>query len=244
MEADVAQGPEIRVARPDAGQQFAQPVRGPPVEAVQLRDILNQNQTLILAGNGRGPTGMTPSVLLYSHFVLRPTLVLLVLSGLPFAACGRRPPSYPPPEQAPLDMGLDPTELLPFVRMSEAIADNHLVRDIGGDPGAFRWAFVHPEMRFMVKDTRNLKFAMEIGLPEVTFRVTGPVTISCSINGKFLTSARYDHPGTYTLGAPVPSGWVEAGKPISVTAEADRRWTSPNDGAQLSFTLMSAGFTQ
>ena len=187
---------------------------------------------------------MTPYVLLYSHFVLRPTLVLLVLSGLPFAACGRRPPSYPPPEQAPLDMGHDPTELLPFVRMSEDIADNHLVRDIAGDPGAFRWAFVHPEMRFMVTDTQNLKFSMEIGIPEITFRVTGPVTISCSINGKFLTSARYDHPGNYTLGAPVPSGWVEAGQPISVTAEADRRWTSPTDGAQLSFTLMSAGFTQ
>jgi hypothetical protein len=95
-----------------------------------------------------------------------------------------------------------------------------------------------------VTDNRNLKFSMDFAIPAVTFRVTGPVTVSCAVNGKNLASIRCDHAGDYRLEKPVPAGWVEPGKPIQVTFEAKPRWISPDDGAQLSFLLRSAGFTQ
>jgi hypothetical protein len=89
-----------------------------------------------------------------------------------------------------------------------------------------------------------LKFAAEFALPEVTFKVTGPVTVSCAINGHPLGSIRCDHAGDYRLEMPVPDGVVQANQETHVTFEANPRWISPEDGAQLSFFLHSAGFTQ
>jgi hypothetical protein len=70
------------------------------------------------------------------------------------------------------------------------------------------------------------------------------VTVSCAINGRTLGSLRCAHAGDFRLEAPVPEGLVEADKPTRVTFEAHPRWISPEDGAQLSFLLRSAGFTQ
>jgi hypothetical protein len=41
----------------------------------------------------------------------------------------------------------------------------------------------------------------------------------------------------------VPEGLVDASQPIRVTFEANPRWISPEDGAQLSFLLRSVGLT-
>jgi hypothetical protein len=44
LEPDIAQRPEIRVPRPRPRQQLAQPVRRPPVQPIQLGDVLNEDQ--------------------------------------------------------------------------------------------------------------------------------------------------------------------------------------------------------
>ena len=41
---------------------------------------------------------------------------------------------------------------------------------------------------------------------------------------------------------PAPPGALSPGSEIHVTFEATPRWVSPEDGAQLSFYLRSAGF--
>jgi hypothetical protein len=53
-----------------------------------------------------------------------------------------------------------------------------------------------------------------------------------------------DHPGDYRLEHAVPDGLVEALKPVRITFDANPRWISPEDGAQLSFLLRSVSFTQ
>jgi len=178
--------------------------------------------------------------LVYSHFVWRLVIVLAFLT----ASCGWRPGSYPPPAQRSLDLGTDPGGVGPFVQMENPLADDYVVRDFMPDHGVLRWAFVHPELRFRVKDAGNLKFEMEFAIPEVTFRVTGPVTVSCAVNGKHLGSIRCNHAGDYRMVNPVPDGLVQPDQYIHVTFEATPRWVSPEDGAQLSFLLRSAGFTQ
>lgn len=178
--------------------------------------------------------------LIYSHFVLRLVIVICLLT----ASCGWRPGSYPPPAQQSLDLGGDPGGVGSFIKMEDPAADYHVVRDFMPVHGPLRWAFVHPELRFRVKDTRNLKFAMEFAIPEVTFRVTGPVTVSCDVNGKRLGSIRCNHAGDYRLEKPVPDGWIRPEQYVHVTFETHPRWVSPEDGAQLSFLLRSAGFTQ
>jgi hypothetical protein len=127
--------------------------------------------------------------------------------------------------------------------MNDPDADAFLVRDISPESGQTRWAFLHPELRLSVADARHLTFAAEFAIPEVTFRVTGPVTVQCEVNGKKLVALRCDHAGDYRLEHAVPEGLVEVQKPIRVTFEANPRWVSPEDGAQLSFLLRSVGFT-
>lgn len=181
--------------------------------------------------------------LLYFLFVYWGTL-LVVIAGVSATACGRQPGSFPLPVQRALDLGPDPGVPRGVVRMDDPDADAFLVRDISPERGETRWAFLHPELRLTVTDARHLKFAAEFAIPEVTFRVTGPVTVSCAVNGKRLATMRCDHPGDYRLEHAVPEGLVQAGQTIRVTFEASPRWVSPDDGAQLSFLLRSAGFTQ
>jgi len=160
------------------------------------------------------------------------------------ASCGRRPDDFAPPRQRSLNLGNDPEGLEPFIRMDDPRVDAYIVRDISTERGVFRWTFLNPELRLRVDDNKNLRFAMEFAIPEVTFKVTGPVTVSCAINGHPLTSMRCPHVGKFRMEEPVPAEWVEPRRPIHVTFHAEPRWVSPEDGQQLSFLLFNAGFVQ
>jgi hypothetical protein len=128
--------------------------------------------------------------------------------------------------------------------MDDPVAAEYIVRDISPERGYRRWAFLHPELRFRVQEARHLKFAAEFAIPEVTFKVTGPVTVNCSVNAHHVGSIRCPRPGDYRLEVAVPDGVVDPGKEVHVTFETNPRWVSPEDGAELSFFLRSAGFTQ
>ncbi len=181
--------------------------------------------------------------LLYSHFVVLKTLLVVIGAALTLS-CGRSARVYRMPEQRSLDLGPDPGGLGSFIAMDDPIADEYIVKDISPGRDFRRWAFIAPELRFRVKDTGNLKFAAEFTVPDVTYKVTGPVIVSCSIDGRKLETLRCDHPGDYHLEASVPDGWVQPGATVHVTFSAAPRWISPEDGAQLSFLLRSAGFTR
>jgi len=128
--------------------------------------------------------------------------------------------------------------------MDDPFADEHIVRDISTEQSRWRWAFAHPEVRLAVTSTRNLKFAMEFVVPEVTFRDTGPIEVSCSFNEKPLGSVTVARPDEYHFEKPVPEGWVKPNTAITVKAEASKRFIAKGDGAQLSFLLGSVGFTE
>ena len=169
-------------------------------------------------------------------------MALVLIATACFSACGRGPGSFPLPRQQSVDLGPDPGGSRALVRMDDPDVDAFLVRDISSERGQMRWAFLHPELRLTLAESRHLKFAAEFAIPEVTFKVTGPVTVSCAVNGKTLGSMRCDHAGDYRLERPVPDGLVEAGRATHVTFEANPRWISPEDGAQLSFLLRSVAF--
>jgi hypothetical protein len=175
--------------------------------------------------------------------VIRETL-LVVIGAVLSLSCGRAQGVYAAPEQRSLDLGPDPGGLGPFVTMDDPVSDEYIVKDISPGRDFRRWAFIAPELRFMVKDGSRLRFSAEFTIPEVTYKVTGPVTVSCSVNGKKLETMRCDHPGDYHLEKPVPDGWVQAASTVHVTFNASPRWISPEDGAELSFLLRSAGFIQ
>jgi hypothetical protein len=175
--------------------------------------------------------------------MIRPILPL-VIGALLTVSCGRQPGVFAVPAQLSFDLGPDPDGALAFVNMDDPQADDYLVHDISSERGFRRWAFTHPELRFRVNDAHHLTFAAEFAIPEVTYKVTGPVTVSYAVNGRTMGTIRCDHAGDFRVEKPVPDGLVEPGKFVRVTFEANPRWISPDDGAQLSFLLRSAGFTR
>jgi hypothetical protein len=170
-------------------------------------------------------------------------MLLLVIIALLTVSCGRPPGVFAVPPQRSLDLGPDPSDALIFVAMDDPQVDDYLVNDISPERGFRRWAFVRPELRFRLKDVSHLIFTAEFAIPEVTYKVTGPVNVSVAVNGRTLGSIRCAHAGDFRLEKPVPDGLVEPDKPVRVIFEANPRWISPEDGAQLSFLLRSAGFT-
>jgi len=174
--------------------------------------------------------------------VLRQILLLDIVALLT-AACSRQPGVFAVPPQLSLNLGRDPGGLQAFVTMDDPEVEDYLVNDVSPERGIRRWAFARPELRFRVQDARHLTFTAEFAIPEVTYKVTGPVTVSCAVNGRTLGAIRCDHAGDFRLEKPVPEGLVEPDKIVRVTFEAKPHWISPEDGAQLSFLLRSAGFT-
>jgi len=171
-----------------------------------------------------------------------PIILPLAIVSLLTMSCGRQPGVYVPPPQLSTDLGPDPGSDMAFVKMDDPQANEFLVKDISPESDHRRWAFIHPELHFRVKDAHNLTFTAELTVPDVTFKVTGPVTITYSVNGRALGILRCDRAGDFRIEAPVTEGIVEPGKFISVTFDAHPRWISPEDHAELSFLLRSAGF--
>lgn len=167
----------------------------------------------------------------------------LVIVALLSMSCGRQPGVYAAPPQLSTELGPDPGADMAFVKMDDPQAGEFLVKDISSDSGFWRWAFIRPELRFRVQNARNLTFAAELTVPEVTYKVTGPVTVTYAVNGKPLGALRCDRAGDFRIEKAVPDGVVESGKYISVTFDASPRWISPEDHAELSFLLRSAGFS-
>ena len=126
--------------------------------------------------------------------------------------------------------------------MDDATASDYFVRDISMERGVFRWAFQHPELRFRPTDNRKLKFTAEIGVPEATFKDTGPISITVLIDARPLTTLRCPRAEKYRIEKQVPAGWLAPGKVVHVAFETTPRWVSPLDGEQLSFLLYNAGF--
>ena len=181
--------------------------------------------------------------LLYCPFVVRKTLLVGIIAVLTLS-CGRPSGVYAAPPQRSLDLGPDPGGLGPFVTMDDPVSDEYIVKDVSPGRDFRRWAFVAPELRFMVKEPGRLKFVADFTVPGVTYKVTGPVTVAYAVGGRKLGVMRCAEPGDFHVEQAVPEGWIEPGKQVHVTFEATPRWISPEDGAQLSFLLRSVGFTR
>ena len=156
-------------------------------------------------------------------------------------SCDHSPPSHSMPAQAPASIEPDPPPHRSFVNFSDPDADEYIVRDINPG-GERRWTLDHPELKFTVAPKPGLRFKMDFSIAEQTFKDTGPVEVVVKLNGNVLSKIQCGHPGEYHLERPVPLPWLEAGRPVHVTADAWPLWTAPGDGAHLGYLIQRAGF--
>ena len=128
--------------------------------------------------------------------------------------------------------------------MSDPDASAYLVRGFREkNDGAWRWALAHPVMRFYLPALPRATFTMAFVLPEETFRVTGPVTLTFSINGRTLDRARYEKPGEQQYTHQVPPEFLKP-QAINIVGVEPDKVAALNPGEKLSFLLIRAGFTE
>ena len=168
----------------------------------------------------------------------RSLAVLLLLA----AGCSRGPDIFTPPiERRPIE-GVVP-DLAEFTEMGAPLASHHLVRDFLDAPAGqiYRWTNQQPTLRFHVRRTANRILRLDFVVADVTFKDTGPVTVTVTVNGRTLGAVRYDSPGEKRFEKPVPADWLDA-DPTIVSVEIDKVWVSKTDGARLGVMLRGAGF--
>ena len=76
-----------------------------------------------------------------------------------------------------------------------------------------------------------------------TFRLTGPVTLTFSINGRSLDRVRYEKPGEQQYTHQVPPEFLKP-QAINIVGVEPDKVAAPNPGEKLSFLLIRAGFTE
>jgi len=149
----------------------------------------------------------------------------------------------PPEQRAPLEE-FRPYSATRVVQMADPDAFTFIVQDIAGLEGNWRWTGKRPTVRLRPRAKEGLHYVIDFSLPDVTFKDTGPVTMSFFVGDHLLGSERYITSGAKHFEKPVPADWVTPAQDVLVSAEIDKVWVSKTDGATLGFILTSIGLAQ
>lgn len=164
--------------------------------------------------------------------------------ALGFCACQSVPEPYAPPVQR-LPLEEYGRRFTPVVNMASADARLHFIRDISDKvEGSWRWTQQRPTAMVTVASNENLKYTIDFTVPEVTFKDTGPVTLSFYVDEHLVDRVRYTRPGRVQFERRIPREWVTPGKDTAVAAEIDKMWASKEDDVRLGFILTRIGLTQ
>jgi hypothetical protein len=161
------------------------------------------------------------------------------------SACQNMPGPFAPPVQRQPLQNFRPYRMSAIVSMSDEDAKTHFVQDITSfETATWRWTGKRPTVRVRMRSAENLRYTIDFAIPEATLRVTGPVTVSFLVNDRMLDRTRYNRAGNQHFEKAVPSNWVTAGQDVTVGADVDKLWVSPDDGTKLGMILVRIGLTQ
>jgi hypothetical protein len=160
------------------------------------------------------------------------------------AGCNQLPDYPPPPQREPLRRP-NAVALSYFLNVANPNADAYIVKDIGDktEGGGFRWVYAHPVLRFLVPPMEHPKFLVDFALPEPTFRMTGPVTLTFSINGRFFDKRRFAEMGQQHYEREVGDGFLMFGALNLVAIDPDKVFVA-EDGVKLGFPFSRVGFVE
>jgi hypothetical protein len=159
------------------------------------------------------------------------------------AGCSEYPPTFAPPLQRLPVVDDDSLGYRHFHEMNDRRVETYFVQDIYTLEGnSWRWTGPKPTLRYRLREIQNLRFVMDLTVPEVTFRETGPVTVAVRVNGHLLDTVRYTAAGDYQFVKPVDEAWLTADEETIVEASVEPTWLGADGGTRLGFVLQRAGF--
>ncbi|MCU1338718.1 MAG: hypothetical protein JWO19_4299 [Bryobacterales bacterium] len=161
------------------------------------------------------------------------------------SACRNMPGPFAPPVQRQPLQNFRPYRMSSIVNMSDEDARTHFVQDITSlEAATWRWTGKRPTVRVRMRSAENIRYTIDFAIAEATLLATGPVTVTFLVNDRVLDHARYRRAGNQHFEKPIPAGWVIAGEDVTVGAEVDKLWVSPDDGPKLGMILVRIGLTQ
>jgi len=129
--------------------------------------------------------------------------------------------------------------------MSDPESDRYIVHGFASkSEGAWRWAYERPVLRFWGPNLQKVSFFMDLAIPERTFRETGPVTLTLSLNGEVFDRVRYAQPGQQHYSHEAPARLLLKNAMNLVSIDPDKFWVAPDDGVKHGFILVRAGFLE
>jgi hypothetical protein len=158
--------------------------------------------------------------------------------------CQNMPEPYAPPEQRqPIEVSR-PYRISRVINMDDGDASSYFVQDIRDLSGSWRWTGKRPTIRIPIRSNERLHYTIDFTLPEVTFKVTGPVTIVFRVNDNVVGTQSYTAFGPQHYEGIIPPSFVQPNSEATLSAEIDKVWVSPSDGVQLGFILHRIGLKQ
>jgi hypothetical protein len=155
------------------------------------------------------------------------------------------PETYAPPEQRQPFENFRPYRSTRIVNMSDGDVDSRILRDVAKGPnGSWRWTGQRPAIRLPGGNNTDLHYVIDFTIADVTFKETGPVTISFYVNDHVLDRVSYASPGTQHFDKPVPPDWIGEGVETIVGAEINKTYFAKDDSQHLGFILTSIGLKQ
>lgn len=170
---------------------------------------------------------------------------MLVLLVLP-AGCTKIESVYAPPIQRVPANEWAKGRLKYFITMDSPDAMDYVVEQVvpAMEQGGWRWTLQRPAFQFMLPETKHMKLRVDLTVPELTMKQTGPVTIAFFVQGRLLDKLSIDKPGDQRFLKPVPEEWLGTEMPVVVRMEIDKMWTAPGDGIRRGFIVSRLGFVQ
>jgi hypothetical protein len=130
-----------------------------------------------------------------------------------------------------------------MIDMGDPDARKHFVKDIVDGPDTWHWTGKHPTLRELLLTTDGLKFSADFSLWDEAMKQTGPVTVSFFVGDRLLDRVRYDTPGAKHFEKPVTADWLQTATDTLISAEIDKLYVAPQDGAKFGFIITRIGFT-
>ena len=109
-----------------------------------------------------------------------------------------------------------------------------MLRDfMPGPAGRWRWTFERPALLMRAPKRPNTRFTMDFVVHSGTFKETGPIRLSVSVNGRNIGEKLYTSAENQTFAAPVPESALRDDGIALFETRLDKYYKSPEDGQKM-----------
>jgi len=168
---------------------------------------------------------------------------LTALAFLTLIACQNIPQAVAPPEQRQPMASTRPYRISHVLDLADGDT-SRVVSDILGPAGGFSWTAKRPTIKIRLRGLPHVRYTIDFGIIDATFKDTGPVSITFLVNEHALETVRYTQTGSQHFEKDVPLEWIRRDEDTLISAEIDKVWIAPDDGAKLGFILSRMGLTE